>query len=129
MPDASNLKFDPAEVKQKIRELGPGKTLSPADMGGAMTAYAPYHGTEPYPGVKLTRDLKYGPDERNRLDLFEPEKSTGKRPALIYVHGGGFTGGDKKNPNFVYYDNVGIWAAKHGMVGVNVTYRLAPTHV
>ena len=130
MPDASSLpKFDAAEMKKKIRDLGPGKTLNPESLGGAMTAYAPYHGAEPYPGVKLTRDLKYGTDERNRLDVFEPEKSAGKRPALIFVHGGGFTGGDKKNPNFVYYDNVGIWAAKHGMVGVNVTYRLAPKHV
>ena len=28
----------------------------------------------------------------------------------------------------VFYDNIALWAARQGMVGVNVTYRLAPAH-
>ena len=88
--------------------------------------YAPLHAMEPYQGIKLTRDVKYGPDDRNRLDVFAAEGATGARPVLLYVHGGGFIRGDKKSANSPFLDNVAVWAARNGMVGVNMTYRLAP---
>jgi triacylglycerol lipase len=47
-------------------------------------------------------------------------------PVLCYVHGGGFTGGDKSKPGQPYYDNVGAWAVGVGFVGVTITYRYAP---
>lgn len=34
--------------------------------------------------------------------------------------------GNKHTPGSPYYDNVPLWAARHGLVGVNITYRLAP---
>ncbi len=37
-----------------------------------------------------------------------------------------FTGGNKHTPGSPYYDNVPLWAARNGLVGVNITYRLAP---
>jgi triacylglycerol lipase len=76
--------------------------------------------------VKVARDLHYGPDERNVLDVFSPESALGPRPVLIYVHGGGFIAGTKRAPGSPFYDNIHLWAARHGMVGVNMTYRLAP---
>jgi len=88
--------------------------------------YAPLHATEPYAGVKTARDIKYGPAERNRLDVFTAENATGARPVLIYVHGGGFMRGDKTTAGSPFNDNVPLWAARNGMVGVNMTYRLAP---
>jgi acetyl esterase/lipase len=43
------------------------------------------------------------------------------------VHGGGFTQGDKRmGASSPFYDNVGLWAARHGMIGVTINYRLAP---
>jgi triacylglycerol lipase len=45
---------------------------------------------------------------------------------LIFVHGGGFVRGDKQVPGTPFHDHIGAWAARHGMVGVTVTYRLAP---
>lgn len=39
-------------------------------------------------------DESYGPHERNVLDFWLAEGS-GPRPLLIYIHGGGWTGGDK----------------------------------
>ncbi len=47
---------------------------------------------------------------------------------LVFVHGGGFVMGDKSLPGTPFYDNVGRWAASHGIVGVTMTYRLAPAH-
>jgi acetyl esterase/lipase len=127
MPDAAgNPIFDPAEMRKKIRAIG--AVLSPENLGAAMKLYAPFHKPEPYPGVTVTRDIKYGPDERNRHDLFLPASGGKDWPVLVYMHGGGFVGGDKKNPAMPYYDNVMVWAVKHGFAGVNMTYRLAPGH-
>lgn len=44
------------------------------------------------------------------------------------MHGGGFTQGDKHSPGSPFYDNIMLWAVANGMVGVNMTYRLAPQH-
>ncbi len=37
-----------------------------------------------------------------------------------------FTRGAKHSPGSPFFDNIGIWAAKHGLVGVTINYRLAP---
>ncbi|MET0869079.1 MAG: alpha/beta hydrolase [Pseudorhodoplanes sp.] len=100
-----------------------GRVIDPVKTGAI---YAPMHDQEPYPGVIVARDIAYGPAERNRLDVFTAKDATGTRPVLIFVHGGGFTGGNKSTPGSPYYDNVPLWAARNGMVGVNITYRLAP---
>ena len=55
-----------------------------------------------------------------------PEANSAARPVLIYVHGGGFVAGNKRNPGSPFYDNIMLWAARNGFVGVNATYRLAP---
>jgi len=40
-------------------------------------------------------NVSYGPDRMNVLD-FWPAEGDGPRPLLVYIHGGGWTGGDKK---------------------------------
>ena len=75
----------------------------------------------------ITRDIFYGPDPRHRLDIHQPEgRAEDLLPVFCYVHGGGFIGGDKNKPGLPYYDNIGQWAASHGVLGVNITYRYAP---
>lgn len=91
--------------------------------------YAPLHDAEPYAGIRVSRDIAYGADARQRLDVFQAEDATGARPVLIFVHGGGFTGGNKHTPGSPFYDNIPLWAARHGLVGVNMTYPLAPQAV
>ena len=39
-----------------------------------------------------------------------------------------FVAGDKSAPGTPYHDNVALWAARSGMVGVTMNYRLAPEH-
>ncbi len=39
-------------------------------------------------------DFAYGPHERNVLDFWKAE-GEGPRPLVVFIHGGGFTGGDK----------------------------------
>ena len=99
------------------------------DIRAAAGLVAPLHGKPPYDGVEITRDLKYGDHERHRLDVFRANDRAGEpRPVLVFVHGGGFVGGDKSSPGSPFYDNIGVWAARNGMVGVNIVYRLAPQH-
>ena len=84
---------------------------------------------EPYVGLDVVRDLFYGPDERHRLDVFRAADQVGEpKPVFIFVHGGGFIGGDKSMPGAPFYDNVCVWAARSGLIGVNITHRLAPQH-
>jgi acetyl esterase/lipase len=114
------------EMAAKIRALG--DQIVPAAIEGTAKLYAPYHEREPYQGVTVTRDHAYGADARHRLDVFEPQAKGSARPVLLFVHGGGFVAGDKHRPGSPYQDNVALWAVRHGMVGVNMTYRLAPQH-
>jgi acetyl esterase/lipase len=111
----------PAEIASKLLELG--RVIDPPKTA---QLYAPLQEKEPYPGIKVERDIKYGPADRNLLDVFMPEALSAGRPVLIFVHGGAFIGGNKRMPGTPFYDNVMLWAVKYGFVGVNITYRLAP---
>lgn len=111
----------PPDLAAKIAALG--RVIDPPKTA---VLYAPLQEKEPYAGVKVVRDAKYGPDARNLLDVFSPEAGGARRPVLIYVHGGGFVAGNKRAPGSPFYDNINLWAVHNGMVGVNMTYRLAP---
>ncbi|GIU86096.1 MAG: hypothetical protein KatS3mg009_0611 [Acidimicrobiia bacterium] len=84
-----------------------------------------------FSGVTKTADVVYGsaPDQQGRtvtlrLDVYEP---TGDRvvarPAIVWVHGGGFSGGDKTSPEIVDQANT---FARMGYLNVSIAYRLAP---
>jgi triacylglycerol lipase len=111
------------KTTEQIRQLG--REILPAIPGSA-AIYAAAQEREPYQGVRVTRDVRYGPHERQRLDVFEGEDGLRGKPVFVFVHGGGFVGGDKRQPGSPYNDNVALWAVRHGLVGINITYRLAP---
>jgi triacylglycerol lipase len=115
----------PAQVEEKVREMG--RVIDPP---ATIKLYDPLHSKEPFAGVKIVRDISYGPDARHLLDVFTPDQTGGgPRPVLIFVHGGAFVAGNKKGPpGSFYFDNVGVWAVRSGWIGVNITYRLAPRH-
>ncbi|HVW35919.1 MAG TPA: alpha/beta hydrolase, partial [Pirellulales bacterium] len=50
---------------------------------------------EAQPLAPTYADVSYGPHERNVLDFWKAE-GEGPRPLLVYIHGGGWVGGDKK---------------------------------
>lgn len=111
----------PEDLAWKLLELG--RVIDPPKTAAL---YAPLQEKEPYANVKVERDVKYGPADRHLLDVFVPDTSATARPVLIFVHGGAFVGGNKRNPGSPFYDNIMLWAVKNGFVGVNTTYRLAP---
>jgi len=121
VPAAAQVTALPPEAQAAIRQVGTAMNAEAV----AATA-APLAGLQPPAAVAVLRDQSYGPDPRNRLDVF-PASGTA-RPVVLFVHGGGFVGGDKTRPGAFFYDNVGQWAARSGFVGVTMTYRLAPQH-
>lgn len=113
----------PLNIQARIKSFGP--VINPPEVA---KIYAPLQQTEPYTGVKVTRDLPYGPDEKNVLDVFTPKQGKSPRPVLIFVHGGAYMFGDKHDAGTPFNDNIMLAAAKSGWVGVNINYRLAPAH-
>ncbi|OKO82205.1 hypothetical protein AC629_24450, partial [Bradyrhizobium sp. NAS80.1] len=113
----------PREIGDAIQRIGP--VINAPETAKLL---APLQRKEPYAGVTVTRDEKYGGDERNRLDVFRPNETASALPVLLFVHGGGYERGDKRASGSPFYDNVMLWAVEHKMVGVNMTYRLAPAH-
>lgn len=116
----------PPGIAAALREIGP-------KVEGPRTAvlYAPLQSTEPYQGITLVRDIAYGPDERQVLDVFssaDQPRPAVPRAVVVFIYGGGFSRGSKHTPGSPFYDNVALWAAKHGLLGVNSNYRLAPQY-
>ncbi|WP_372920651.1 alpha/beta hydrolase [Salegentibacter sp.] len=60
--------------------------------------------------------------EALKLDIYQPENDTMKqRPLIIFMHGGGFSGGTRTNPAEVKFAET---AARKGYVAVQISYRL-----
>jgi para-nitrobenzyl esterase len=80
-----------------------------------------------FSNVTVTGDLTYGSatgidgnPETLKLDLYQPTGDTvAKRPAMIWIHGGGFTKGDKSSGA-----GKATLFAKLGYVAVSINYRL-----
>lgn len=92
-----------------------------------LDAYGPLLAMAPKAGIEVTREHAYGAHPRQVLDIFRPAGAR-RAPVVIFMHGGAFVRGDKRVSDEVY-DNVLYWFARHGYVGVNIEYRLAPEAV
>lgn len=123
---AAQLFSVPPEVTAKVRAFGP---MFNAETGATFRAlYAPLQ--PPLgPDIVVKADISYGPDERHRLDVFAPAQKTAvPAPVVIHIHGGAYVSGDKTIPGTPFYQNIGGFWARNGIIGVNATYRLAPKH-
>jgi len=112
----------PADIELSLRKIGqvvdPGCTaklyrpLMPAnDLNSGVTPL--------YPGIKIARDVSFGSNPKDLVDIFTAEKGGGSRTVLMYVPGGqgNKTEQQVKEAN-AFYDNIGRWASKNGMVAV-----------
>ncbi len=75
--------------------------------------------------LKVLRDVAYGSDPKQKMDIYLPEAASGTAaPVIFMVHGGGWRTGDKRHSNVV--DNkANRWLAK-GFVFISVNNRLLP---
>ncbi|MCP3403286.1 alpha/beta hydrolase [Bradyrhizobium sp. CCGB20] len=80
--------------------------------------------------VSFSRGLRYGESEANVLDVATSSetKADTPRPVLLFVAGDTFTG-DRGAPDLSreIQDQAMCFAARNGMIGVRVSYRLAPS--
>jgi acetyl esterase/lipase len=113
------------ELARRVAAIG--DVVGPDQAAASRELFAALHERAPHAGVEVARDLAYGPHERHKLDVFTPAGARGL-PVVVFVHGGGFVAGEKSTAGTPYYDNVGLWAARAGAVGVTMNYRLAPEH-
>ncbi len=72
------------------------------------------------PGTKVLRNLEYvkGGHERQKLDLYLPEKTDGALPVIVWIHGGGWRGGSKDRCPAVPFVTKGYAVA-------SINYRLS----
>jgi acetyl esterase/lipase len=116
----------------RLRGLAPIAVLLSIVLAGctlpAPSGDAPLHYRDQvFPAVAVNTDLTYGraPDAAGtpgdlKLDLYQPTGDTvARRPAYVWIHGGGFTAGDKSSGAAR-----ASFMARLGYVVVSINYRL-----
>ena len=68
-----------------------------------------------------TDGLAYGPDPRQRVDVYQPTPLARNAPLVVFFYGGSWSSGDR-----VDYRFVGEALASQGIVTVVADYRLSP---
>ena len=67
-------------------------------------------------------DVAYAQQSKNQMmDIYLPDEGDGPFPAIVFIHGGAFWGGERRDSQFVYVAN-GI---RRGYVVVSLDYRLS----
>lgn len=66
-------------------------------------------------------EVKYGPRERNVLDLWQANSAT-PTPLVVYIHGGGFSNGSKERISEALIKR----CLKAGISVMSINYRLSP---
>ncbi len=69
-------------------------------------------------------NVTYGPNDRNMLDLWSA-KSDEPTPLVIFIHGGGWAGGDKSSVT----DKILKAMLDHGISVASVNYRYTPQNI
>lgn len=125
IPHQNALSSLSPEARAEMLRIGPiwGRDIQ-KHRDIVLAAYDPILARAPKDGVTIARNQAYGSHGRQVLDVYRPAGRT-KAPVVIFMHGGAFVRGDKQASAEVY-DNVLIWFARHGYVGVNIEFRLAP---
>ena len=90
----------------------------------ALAACAPIrmlNDLEPQGRVEIARDIPYGPDPRQRLDIYAPRLRRPDAPVVVFFYGGSWDSGRRQDYLFV-----GASLASHGYVAVVPDYRIYP---
>lgn len=72
-------------------------------------------------GYHIEKDLAYGPDPRQRLDLYVPDKLSANAPVMLFFYGGSWQDGSKET-----YLAFGQAFASQGIIVAIADYRVYP---
>ena len=109
----------PADLAKQFASLG----FSEGNIPQTYKIYASQPRVHEPSEIKVTKNLAYGPHERQQMDIHTATLRRSERPVPVVVvfHGGGLIGGARANTStFAEY------FASIGFVGVSAGYRLAP---
>jgi acetyl esterase/lipase len=84
---------------------------------GLVNALSP----KPKASRRVAADLAYGPHPRQRLDIYRPKAATADLPLVVFIYGGAWNSGDRRDYGFV-----GRSLAARGHVVVIPDYRVLP---
>ena len=76
------------------------------------------------PGVRVLRNVPYGGDPAQRMDVYLPAQGAQRAPVIFMVHGGGWSRGDKAMRSVVQ-NKVARWVPR-GFVLISTDYRMLP---
>jgi dienelactone hydrolase len=134
--DTYSVQFSTGQVSNKGSSLF--KVAKPTSDGSCALPFITPPGNAPlryrdplFGSVSTSTDVVYGSATNAEgqpvtltLDIYEPTGDTvTARPAIVWVHGGSFTSGDKTSPELV--DEANTFASK-GYFNVSIDYRLEP---
>lgn len=77
-------------------------------------------------GIEVERDIAYGSDDAQRLDLYRPSQidSAAGAPVMVYIHGGAWVSGKKEQQGLAMMHTF----ARAGWICIGVDYRLGKKH-
>ena len=74
--------------------------------------------------MQIIRNVVYGPERRNRLDVWRTSTTPSSAPVVFYIHGGAWTFGDKREQGRPMLHEF----VERGWIAVVCNYRLAPRY-
>lgn len=102
-----------------------GNSYPRSQIGELKAIYREHIAEAEIESIDVVRNISYGSHPLHRLDVHRPQRAAGDAtPILVFLHGGGFVGGDKSDGAIL--DNVLNYFASRGVLGINGNYRLAP---
>lgn len=100
-----------------------GREVTPRMVAATRRLFAPM---PDHPVPSILRDVPYGPHVRHRLNLY-PGSDAATRPVLLFVGGGGYDR-DLWPDAESWPETIAVMAARRGMLGAAMQYRLAPEY-
>jgi hypothetical protein len=103
----------PAAIEAELRKIGPivdppctAKLYRPL-----MPANDVNSGAKPlYPGITVARDVSFGPNSKDVVDIFTADKGRASRPVLMYIPGGAGNKIEQQDREAnAFYDNIMRW--------------------
>lgn len=116
----------PEDIAVTLNKIG--ANFNPDVLKATRELYLPLIKALERDSFTIESDILYGNDkQRHLLDIHTPNPTpTAAVPVIMFFHGGGFVEGYKNSVGEFIYGNVADYFARHGLLGVNCTYRLAP---
>src|SRR5215472_12869242 len=112
----------PADIEANLRKIG--QIVDPACTAKLYRPLMPkndvHSGVTPlYPGIAIARDVSFGPHPKDVIDIFTADAGGASRAVLMYIPGGAGNKIEEQNDEaYAFFDNIGRWATRNGMVAV-----------